>query len=235
MSLIAVFHALVQDLLAQITTPTSLFALCSAACAVVLVMVSSFVKTMIPLRYLAVGGNLGFLVYGVLHPSPIMALLHGALLPINVYRAKEMVKLTRRVTAAAEADDLSGVWLKPYMRSRRHKAGDVLFRQGDAADHLYFLVEGRIVFEEIGETMEPGRLFGELAFFAPDKRRSLTARCAVDCTVLRIDETTFRQLFFQNPAFGFQIVNLVAGRLTADVRRLRDQTVASTQPVEEEA
>ena len=113
MSLTAVFHALVQDLLSQITSPTSLFALCSAACAVVLVMVSSFVKTMIPLRYLAVGGNLGFLVYGVLHPSPIMALLHGALLPINVYRAKEMVKLTRRVTAAAEADDLSGVWLKP--------------------------------------------------------------------------------------------------------------------------
>ena len=64
-------------------------------------IVSSFVKTMIPLRYLAVGGNLGFLIYGALHPSLILVLLHGALLPINIFRAAEMVRLTRRVRVAA--------------------------------------------------------------------------------------------------------------------------------------
>ena len=64
-------------------------------------IVSSFVKTMIPLRCLAVGGNLGFLVYGALHPSIVMMLLHGVLLPFNIYRAAEMVRLTRRVRAAA--------------------------------------------------------------------------------------------------------------------------------------
>ncbi|HEY2257444.1 MAG TPA: cyclic nucleotide-binding domain-containing protein, partial [Variovorax sp.] len=68
---------------------------------------------------------------------------------------------------------------------------------------------------------DPGRLFGEIAFFAPDKRRSLTARCATDCTVLRIDESTFKQLYFQNPAFGFEVVTLVAGRLMADLQRVR--------------
>jgi CRP/FNR family transcriptional regulator, cyclic AMP receptor protein len=211
-----------------LATPLGIFALCSAAVAAALVIVSSFVKTMIPLRCLAVGGNLGFFVYGALHPSVVMMLLHGALLPVNIYRALEMIRLTRRVRAAAAAGDLSGVWLKPYMRRRRLKAGDVLFRKGDAADHLYFLAEGRIEFVEIGEVMDAGSLFGEIAFFAPDKRRTLTARCTTDCTVLRIDEATFQQLYFQNPAFGFQVVTLVAGRLIADRNRLEDRLAASS-------
>ncbi|MEO6362072.1 MAG: cyclic nucleotide-binding domain-containing protein [Caldimonas sp.] len=211
-------------------TPLAIFALFSAAAAAALVIVSSFVKTMIPLRYLAVGGNVGFLIYGAIHPSPVMLLLHGALLPINIYRALEMVRLTRRVRAASAAGDLSGVWLKPYMRKRNLKAGDVLFRKGDAADHLYLLVEGQLEFVEIGEAMEAGRLFGEIAFFAPDKRRTLTARCTTDCTVLRIDEATFQQLYFQNPSFGFQVVTLVAGRLMADRKRLEQLLTSRTNP-----
>ncbi len=223
------FALAVANVSSAVATPLGIFALCAAAVAAVLVLVSSFVKTMIPLRCLAVGGNVGFLVYGVLHPSIVMMLLHGALLPLNIYRAIEMIRLTRRVRAAAAADDLSGVWLKPYMRRHRLKAGDVLFRKGDAADHLYFLVEGRIEFVEIGEMMDAGRLFGEIAFFAPDKRRTLTARCRTDCTVLRINEVTFQQLYFQNPAFGFQVVTLVAGRLIADRNRLEQRLAASTE------
>jgi CRP-like cAMP-binding protein len=156
-------------------------------------------------------------------------LLYGVLLPVNIYRAAEMVRLTRRVRAAAATGDLSGVWLKPYMRKKRLKAGEVLFKKGDPADHLYFLAEGRIEWVEIGQMMEPGSLFGEIAFFAPDKRRTLTARCATDCTVLRIDETTFKQLYFQNPAFGFQVVNLVTSRLIADRHRL-ESMMASSRP-----
>ena len=224
---LALWDTAIVTLTASIATPAGIVAVCSAAVAGALVVVSSFVKTMIPLRCLAVGGNLGFLVYGALHPSLIMMLLHGALLPINIWRTAEMVRLTRRVTAAAAENDLSGVWLRPYLRSRRMKAGRVLFRKGDAATHLYFLASGRIEFVEIGEMMEEGRLFGEIAFFAPDKRRTLTARCATDCTVLRIDETTFKQLYFQNPAFGFQVVNLVTSRLIADRQRLESVVEAS--------
>ena len=45
--------------------------------------------------------------------------------------------------------------------------------------------------------------------------------------MLRIDEATFKQLYFQNPAFGFEVVTLVAGRLTADRKRLEQQLAAS--------
>jgi CRP/FNR family cyclic AMP-dependent transcriptional regulator len=228
MSTIALFDTALAALTSALATPSGIVALFSAGLAGSLVIVSSFVKTMIPLRCLAIGGNMGFLIYGALHPSLIMMLLHGALLPINIFRAAQMVRLTRRVQIAAASNDLSGVWLRPYMRRRRLKKNAILFRKGDEAKRLYFLAEGRIEFVEIGQTMEPGRLFGEIGFFAPDKRRTLTARCATSCTVLQMDEMTFKSLYFQNPAFGFEVVTLVAGRLLADRQRLEDRLAAES-------
>ncbi|VTU19214.1 Crp/Fnr family transcriptional regulator [Variovorax sp. RA8] len=227
----ALFDTAVAALYSALATPSGIVALCSAGVAGLLIIVSSFVKTMIPLRCLAIGGNLGFLIYGALHPSLILVLLHGALLPINVFRAAQMVRLTRRVQIAAASNDLSGVWLRPYMRRRRLRKDAILFRKGDPAKRLYFLAEGRIEFVEIGQTMEPGRLFGEIGFFAPDKRRTLTARCATPCTVLQMDEMTFKSLYFQNPAFGFEVVTLVAGRLLADRQRLEDRLATVSPPL----
>lgn len=210
---------------ATLASPQQIFAVVSVIIAAGLIVISSFVKTMIPLRWLSVGGNVGFLIYGALHPSIPMLLLHGMLLPINIVRAVEMVRLTRRVRATSSAD--VGVWLKPYMMRTRRKDGDVLFRKGDTADHLYFLAEGRIEVVEIGVFIQPGTMFGEIAFFAPDKKRTNTARCAGPCTVLTIDESTVNQLYYQNPDFGFQLMALVAGRLSADVRRLQDEVAKS--------
>lgn len=204
-------------------SPNELLALVSVVVAGGLVLVSSFVKTMIPLRWLAIGSNLGFVAYGAIHPSYPMLLLHAALLPINVLRLAEMIRLTRRVRAVQAAGELSGVWLKPYMRSARLRAGTVLFRQGDQGDRLYLLAEGRIELVEIGADISPGQIFGEIAFFSPDRSRRLTARCAEDSTVLSIDEGTVRQLYIQNPAFGYKMVELVAARFAADVDRLNQE------------
>lgn len=212
---------------AALSTPSGVLALASAGVASALTVVSTFLKTMIPLRWLAVGSNIGFFFYGLLYPSLPMMALHAVLLPINIYRAVEMIRLTRRVTRAAKRGDLSGVWLKPYMKRREMKAGTVLFHKGDLADHLYFLTEGRIELVEIGTFIPPGQIFGEIAFFAPDRQRTLTARCAEACAVLTIDESNLNQLYFQNPSFGFELVSLIAGRLIADVERLRDQVAKS--------
>jgi hypothetical protein len=209
-------------------------ALVSVALAGGLVLAASFVRTMIPLRWLAVGSNVAFLVYAALAPSLQLLLLHLLLLPINLWRVAEMVRLTRRVKAAAAASDVSGLWLRPYMRSRRRAQGHVLFRQGDVADHLYLLAAGQVELQEIGVVIGPGRVFGEIAFFSPDRRRTFTARCISPCQVLSIDETTVRQLYHQNPEFGFELVGLVAGRLSADVqrleRKLRDEAAAANGP-----
>jgi len=39
--------------------------------------------------------------------------------------------------------------------------------------------------------------------------------------LLSINQSTVRELYYQNPGFGFEIVGLVAARLSADIARLR--------------
>ena len=204
---------------AALEAPSELFAILSVVVAAGFVLVSSFVKTMIPLRWLAIGSNVGFVAYGALHPSYPMLLLHAALLPLNFFRLAEMKQLTRRVEAVRAEGELSSVWLRPYMRATKMRKGAVLFRKGDIGDRLYMLAEGRIELVETGGSLMPGQIFGEIAFFSPDRRRRLTARCAESSTVLSIDESTVKQLYFQNPAFGFKMIELVASRFAADVDR----------------
>jgi CRP-like cAMP-binding protein len=174
---------------------------------------------MVPLRGLAVCSNIGFLAYGVLSPAPVMAMLHATLLPLNAVRFSEMLRLTRRVRIAASSADTSGIWLRPYMKQTKLKAGTVLFAKGDTADHLYFLASGRIELVEIGTVMEPGRVFGEIAFFSAKRERTLTARCVEDCLVLSVNQQTVTELYYQNPAFGFELITLVTNRLSADIDR----------------
>ena len=205
-----------------------LLALASVGVAGMLVIVSAFVKTMIPLRWLAVGSNLGFIVYGLAHPAPMMVVLHLVLLPVNLWRVRQMIGLTRRVAAVAVDPEQMENWLRPYMRSRRHRAGATIFAVGAPADRMYFLVSGRVELPEIGESMGPGEMFGEIAFFTPDRVRRSGARCATDCTLMSIDEDTFRQLVYQNPDFGLEIVRLIATRLSADIRRLQARQAAAS-------
>ncbi|MBL8329239.1 MAG: cyclic nucleotide-binding domain-containing protein [Rubrivivax sp.] len=220
MNLEAFVAARAAELLALLSDRSQWLALAAALVAGVLILVSAFVKTIVPLRWLAVGSNLGFIVYGYAHPAPMVLVLHLALLPINLWRVLEMMRLTRRVQASEAAAAGLEVWLQPFMKRQRLRAGTVLFSQGDLADRLYVLAEGRLEVLGTDRFIEAGQMFGEIAFFSPEHRRTHGVRCAQDATLLSIDELTFRQLFFQNPAFGLEITRLVAARLSADVQRL---------------
>ena len=162
---------------AVLSSPRELVAYFSAALAASFVVGAAFVKTMIPLRWLAVAGNIGFVIFGALHPQYTTLIVSALLLPINLYRARQMMRLTRRVKAAEASSDLTVLWLRPYMKARKLKQGAVLFHKGDLAEHLYVLIDGRIELSEIGFMLERGQIFGEIAFFAPDRRRTFTARC----------------------------------------------------------
>jgi len=218
--LLVLFQAKVT---ATLDSPRDIVAYAAFALAAGFVVAGALVKTMIPLRWLAVAGNLGFVIFGALHPQYLTLVVSLVLLPINVKRARQMMRLTRRVKAAQASADQSGLWLRPYMKTRRMKPGTVLFRKGDLADHLYCLADGQIELVEIGVRLEPGIIFGEIAFFAADRRRTLTARCVGECTLLTIDEITLKQLYHQNPSFGFHLIGLVVERLSHDVRRLEQR------------
>jgi hypothetical protein len=207
----------------NLSDPQHLLAYASAGVAAVLVIVSAFVRTMIPLRWLAVGSNIGFICYGLVQPNPLLLLLHAVLLPVNLWRVRQMVQITRHLASTGTDDRQLGIWLRPYMRSRRHRAGATLFERGSKADRMYLLAEGRVDLPDVGRTLEAGQMFGEIAFFAPERWRSSAARCLTPCTVLSIDEDTFKQLVYQNPEFGLEVLHLIAARLSQDIRRLQSK------------
>jgi len=203
--------------------PVAILAYVAGALAGLLVVSSAFVRTMIPLRWLAVGSSVGFVIYGLAHPAPAVALLHGVLLPVNLWRVTDMIRITRKARRASDGREQLAVWFRSYMRARRMRPGRVVFRVGDVADRIYFLADGVIDLPEAGRTLQAGEMFGEIAFFAPDRRRSSSAICRTRCTLLSFDESTFRQLCYQDPDFAVQVVSLIAGRLTEELRRLRAQ------------
>ena len=223
----------VTSVLAYLDTITSstqqIVAHVAAAIGVAFVSVAALVRTMIPLRWLAVGSNVGLLIFGALHPSVPTLMVSCALLPINLWRALEMMHTTRRVRRAATDADLAAIWLKPYMKPLRLRAGRVLFRKGDRANRLFLLTDGELELVETGKRLEPGRIFGEIALFSPDRVRTQTVRCVTRCVVLAIHEGTVRQLYFQNPSFGFHLIELLAARLSTDVDRAEERRARTEQ------
>jgi CRP/FNR family transcriptional regulator, cyclic AMP receptor protein len=133
--------------------------------AAVLVFLTFYMKTMVPLRVTGICSNCAFIVYGYLgglYPVPI---LHCILLPLNSVRLREMLRLTRQVREATRAD-LSMEWLKPFTTTRRAQAGEVLFRKGDVADDMFVVVSGRFRLAESGIDIVPPHVVGELALLA---------------------------------------------------------------------
>ena len=72
--------------------------------AALLVFVTFWMKTMVPLRALGIGSNIFFIAYGYLAAAYPPLVLHVLLLPLNVMRLREMLQLTRRVEQAASGD-----------------------------------------------------------------------------------------------------------------------------------
>jgi CRP/FNR family cyclic AMP-dependent transcriptional regulator len=69
-----------------------------------LVLVTFGMRTMAPMRIVAIGSNLAFIGYGLsLELAPIWV-LHSTLLPLNAYRLLELQRRMRRLQDAARGD-----------------------------------------------------------------------------------------------------------------------------------
>jgi CRP/FNR family cyclic AMP-dependent transcriptional regulator len=187
--------------------------------AALLTLATFSMKTMIPLRLSAIFSNLSFITYGTFAEIYPVVALHCALLPFNLFRLHQMRRLISKARTASRSE-FSLDWIKPYMFEKTYRAGDTIFQKGDSPDLLYYLESGRVHLKEIDVYVEPGNIFGEIAFFAPDRGRTGTAAAEDDARVYCIDEASLKQLYFQNPSFGYFLMNLVARRLSENVTRL---------------
>jgi hypothetical protein len=186
--------------------------------AALLLLVAAFaLQTMIRLRMVAIAASIAFLLAGILRGDWALAAAFLVILGLNLWRLAEMRRLVADVRTASGAP-LTVDWLLPYMRPLDIPAGHVLFSKGDRADALYFLAEGKIVFDEIHVELQKGALFGEIGIFNVDHRRTATARCAEPCSLLLVSADKVRELYYQNPQFGFYLVGLITQRLSENAR-----------------
>jgi hypothetical protein len=186
-----------------------------------------FMKTMVPLRSLAIASNIAFASYGLLVGAWNILALHAILLPFNAMRLVEMRRLTDSVTAASKGD-LNADWLKPFMAKRLVKAGEILFRKGDRSDAMYYTVRGRFRLPEIPREVGPGEIIGELGLIAPENKRTATFECVQDGELLIIGYSQVKQLYFQNPSFGFYFLHLISRRLLQEIARLEEKRARPT-------
>ena len=179
-------------------------------------------RTMIPLRTAAIISNILFMGYGILAKALPTFFMYAVLLPINCVRLYQIQQLVKRVKVASQGD-LDMDWLKPFMTKRNFKAGDVLFHKGDVANAMYYTVTGKFLVKEINVTLPPGRVMGELGFLAPDNKRTATVECTEDGQVLFIIYDKVRELYFQDPDFGFYFLKLTSERLLQNIARLEGE------------
>jgi hypothetical protein len=190
--------------------------------AVGLVIATLSMRTMVPLRVIGMTSNVAFITYGLLAGSLPTVVLHSVLFPLNVYRFREMLGLIAQVKAASRGD-LSMDWLMPFMSKRAVAAGEVLFRKGDEATHMYYVVSGRLHLQEIDIDVMPGMLVGELGMLSPSRARTQTLVCAEGGLLMQISYNKVEELYFQNPKFGFHFLYLSTGRLFDNIVKLEEK------------
>ena len=118
-------------------------------------------------------------------------------------------------------------------REESHMAEDVLFTEGQSADHLFLTAEGTVdlSFTLPGRVRTPattivsvprGRAFGWSSLMPPYRYR-LTAHCTSEtCKVLCLDRESLRHLFDTNMQLGYAVTVNLTTLLSARFRRLKD-------------
>ena len=212
------------EFLSIFLTPANLCATIGA----LLYIASTSMKTVIPLRIAAIGSSFAFLCSGIFARSFAPILLYCLLLPLNIFRLHQMLQLIKKVRTAA-GSDLRMDWLQPFMRRRKFREGDILFRKGDVADEMFLAEKGKFVVSELGIELKPGQIFGELGLLTSGSHRTGTIQCAESGQVLVINYDQVRELYFENPEFGFYFLRLVGERLLHDLKHLEEKLAQERQ------
>ena len=183
-------------------------------------LVSMAMRTIIPLRLFAIGACACLGIFALLREAWPTLIVNAVTIPVLGWRTHEMWLLTRRAAKAAAGDTISVDWLLPYMHPRKIRAGETLFKKGDDAGEMFYICEGRLKLVEYEVILGPGEVVGEIAMFSPTRTRTRTIVAETDCDLMAIGESQIKQLYYQNPRFGFYLIQLVTRRLVMNVERL---------------
>jgi len=201
--------------------------------AAILVLLTFSMTTMVHLRIVGILSNVFFIAYGYQSNAYPIMLLHCILLPLNILRLSQIVALLRKVEDASHGE-INIDWLRSVSTPRVIEPSSPLFRKGDKADRMFFVVSGAFRIADLGLDIGKGQFIGELGLLAPNQTRTQSVECVSRSEVLEITYDQAKLLYFQSPKFGFYLLQLASRRLFDDVQRLEQEVktyrAATQQP-----
>ncbi len=108
-------------------------------------------------------------------------------------------------------------------------AGEVLFRLGDYADHLYVVISGSVSVVELDAVIGAGEIVGEIGVFSEAHRRMATAVCLENCELIRLPRERAFELSCRKPTIGLAMTQIIAERLSQNAEQVR-ANVTRTYP-----
>ena len=113
-------------------------------------------------------------------------------------------------------------------RRRTFRRGEVVFHQHDPGDSLHLIVKGRFAIRAVTPLGEhatvairgPGDVFGEMALFSDEDRRSATVEALEDAETFAVYEGDFTKLCREHPEVSELLIRLLVNSLRAMNTRL---------------
>jgi CRP/FNR family cyclic AMP-dependent transcriptional regulator len=172
---------------------------------------------MIPLRVAAVFACVFGFAYGYLsHAYPSMA-ISLALLPVNLWRLKELRRLIADSGAAVDRPS-HYEWLRPFMHRADFPAGHVLFRKGEVGEAAFLIGAGEVHIPEHDATVGAGGLLGEIGLLSAGHVRTASAVCRTDVRAWKISFDELEQLCLQDSKFCLHMARVIVQRYQANLQ-----------------
>ena len=107
-----------------------------------------------------------------------------------------------------------------------YSPGDVIFREGDQAHHMYVVLDGEIELQVSGRrvgTSKAGDLMGEMAIVGSHKRTA-TAIAKTPCRLAPVTERRFVLLVQETPYFALHVMKVLTDRIVRKEHELHRDT-----------
>lgn len=142
---------------------------------------------------------------------------------------------TRTLLSALKPQQLAQ--LAAHARQRPLAAGEVLFRQGDPAEHFYVVRDGSVLVGVPainGPALEVQQLGADevlgWSWLIPPYRWSFEARAVVDSTLVEFDGKALLQACERDPALGYAVMKVFASLMSTRLHAARMRMMESWAP-----
>lgn len=131
--------------------------------------------------------------------------------------AKAEARSARQDRDMADGSDSFELLLGPDIPSRRYKAGETIFSEGDRGSELFVIQHGLVRIQSgnrLLETLGENEIFGEMALI-DDSPRSASAIAETDVAIAPVTEKQYLFLVRHTPFFALKVLRVLAQRLRA--------------------